>query len=118
VYDGHYGGYPYYGAEAFGDGSTVECESIDELINMARVYDGDLNHVYRWDWMRYDPRDYEEGEEVPGDELVLFVVLQRKSRFVNWKCPVTEADEDKVLAFLSSARILGALKLMWEPVLR
>jgi hypothetical protein len=109
--------HPYYGAEAFDGGNDGECETLDELIHMVHSYDQDMNHVYRWDWMRYDPRDYGEDEEVPGDELVLFVVLQRKSRFVNCKCPVTETDEDKVREFLASDRILGALKLMWEPLL-
>jgi hypothetical protein len=111
--------HPYYGAEGFGEYGITECETLDELIAMANAYDEDMNFVYRWDWDVADPDDYaDEGDPpMPGETLTLFVVLQRKSRFVNWVAPVTADDEDKVREFLTSNRILGALRRTWAPLL-
>lgn len=114
--------HPYYGAEGFGEYGITEFETLDDLIENARVYDEDLNFVYRWDWYVPDPRDYAdggvlEGEEYPDETLTLFIILQRKSRIVNWRCPVTEADEEKVREFLTSDRVLGALRRTWAPLL-
>lgn len=108
--------HPYYGAEAARDYQT-ECETLDELIEWANSYDEDMNFVYRWDWNRPDPDDYAEGEEMSGETLTLFVVLQRKSRFLNISAPVTAGDEAKVREFLTSDRILGALRRTWAPLL-
>lgn len=109
--------HPYYGAE----GPEEEFETLDELIECVNAYDEDMNFVYRWDWYVPAQEDIalyaEEGEEPPREKLILFVVLQRKSRFVNWSAPVTEADEEKVREFLTGDRILGALRRTWEPLL-
>lgn len=102
--------HPYYGAE----GTVSEFDSIDELIEHANSYDADINHVYRWDWLVPDAQC--DGPDAPH-LLVLFVVLPRKVKFLQWQAPVTEADEDKVREFLASARVLGALRKMWEPIL-
>ena len=99
-------GHPYYGAEGYQE----EFDSLDELIHVVNSNDEDMNFVYRWDW------DRPEAPEEPGT-LTLFVVLQRKSRFVNWICEVTEADEPRVREFLMSDRILGALRRTWAPLL-
>lgn len=96
--------HPYHGAEAERDYIT-EFETLDELESWLSSYDEDMNFVYRWDW------DVEQGV------LSLFVVLQRKSRFLNLVCPVTEADEPRVREFLTSDRILGALRRTWAPLL-
>lgn len=113
--------HPYYGAGAFGVGDLVEHDSLDELIKTAKEYDEDLNFVYRWDWEVPSERDVEiaieDGEEPPVETLTLFVVLQRKSRFANWTCPVGPDDEAKVREFLTSDRILGALRRTWAPLL-
>jgi hypothetical protein len=103
--------HPYYGAEGFGEYGYQEFMDVDELIRTTNGYDEDMNHVYRWDW---EPCD----DSQPGfGRLTLFVILQRKSRIVNWSAPVTPTDEPKVRAFLSSDRILGALRRLWEPLL-
>lgn len=113
--------HPYYGAEAFGEGAIVEHESLDELIETAGSYDEDMNFVYRWGWSVPSEEDFrpaaEDGLDPPEETLTLFVVLQRKSRFANWTCPITAADEAKVREFLMSDRILGALRRTWAPLL-
>lgn len=110
--------HPYYGAEADRDYVT-EFETLDEMIQWASSYDEDMNFVYRYDWDVPDPDDYDEslGEVMPPETLTLFVVLQRKSRFLNLVTPVTEDDEEKVRAFLASDRILGSLRRTWAPLL-
>jgi hypothetical protein len=97
--------HPYYGA----DGHVEEFEHLDDLISAVNAYDEDWNHVYRWDWLIPD------GEE--WADLVLYVVLQRKSQFLQWSAPASRLDEPKVREFLSSDRIAGALRRMWEPIL-
>jgi len=113
--------HPYYGAEAYGENGIVEMEDLDELISTANDYDEDLNFVYRWDWhvpSESEIADAEEdGEEPLRETLTLFVVLQRKSRFANWVCPVGPDDEARVREFLTSDRILGALRRTWAPIL-
>jgi hypothetical protein len=54
---------------------------------------------------------------MPTETLTLFVILQRKSRIVNWTCPVGPDDEEKVREFLAGDRILGALRRTWTPLL-
>jgi hypothetical protein len=112
--------HPYYGAEAERDYQT-EYETLDEMIQWAASYDEDMNFVYRWDWYVPPQEDIalaaEEGEEMPSETLTLFVVLQRKSRFLNISAPVTTGDEEKVREFLASDRILGALRRTWAPLL-
>jgi hypothetical protein len=54
---------------------------------------------------------------MPGETLTLFIVLQRKSRIVNWVAPVAPDDEEKVHGFLASDRVLGALRRTWAPLL-
>lgn len=106
--------HPSFGAE----GELVEFETLDELIQHVNAYGGDLNHIYRWDWDRPDPLDYDELEPMPDhDTLTLFVVMPRKSRLTSWSAPVTEADEAKVREFLTSDRVLGEVKATWEPLL-
>lgn len=105
--------HPYYGAE----GEPTKFDSLDELIDTVNGYDADMNHIYRWDWNQSDPDDYEDDEEVPGETLTLFVILQRKSRCVSWTVPVTPDDEPRVREFLASDRVLGALRSMWAPLL-
>jgi hypothetical protein len=111
--------HPYYGAEGTGEYGLTEFDTVDELIEHANGYDEDMNFVYRWDWNIPDPRDYEDPEDgpIPPETLTLFVILQRKSRIVNWVAPVTADDEEKVREFLASDRILGALRRTWAPLL-
>lgn len=104
--------HPYYGADGSG---PILLGSLDELIENSRDFSADMNHIYRWDWDRYDPDDFDG--EAPEDTLTLYVVMPRKSQLTSWSAPVTEADEPKVREFLTSDRVLGALRTMWEPFL-
>jgi hypothetical protein len=112
--------HPYYGAEAERD-YHVEFETLDELEKWLDAYDEDMNFVYRWDWTVPLDEDIAGalrcGEDAPQEALTLYVVLQRKSRFVNLYVPVTAADEPRVRALLTSDRVLGALRRTWAPLL-
>ncbi len=102
--------HPFYGAEPR-EGYDNEVEDLHELIQWAESYDEGMNHIYRWDW---EPCD----DSHPGvGRLVLYVVLQRKSQFMSISAPVNPEDEPRVREFLSSDRVLGALRRLWEPIL-
>jgi len=113
--------HPYYGAEASQSGDTEHFDTFAELKACVDGCDEDLNFVYRWDW--FDPNAahngdlYVEGEARGKQRLSTFVVLQRKSRFLNWTCDVTHADEPAVLEWLHSDRVAGALRRTWAPIL-
>lgn len=79
--------------------------------------DHDYNLVFRWDWTRPDPDDYEGGEDgdfYPGDSLDLYVMQQRHGDFVIWSIDITEDDEPAVRAWLADrARTIAAI---WAPI--
>lgn len=76
--------------------------------------DHDLNLLFRWDWKRADPDDYEPGEELPGDRLALFFMLQRKGDFWSVEVAVTEDDEPAVREWLAGrAKTIAAI---WTPI--
>jgi hypothetical protein len=76
--------------------------------------DHDMNLVFRWDWKRADPDDYEDGEELPPDTLAVYWVLQRKAILRSTECVVTEADEPAVRAWLADrAKTVAAI---WQPL--
>jgi hypothetical protein len=82
------------------------------------LYDGDhdLNLLFRWDWMRPDPNDYVEGEEMRRDDsLQLFYVIQRKAFTLSVEIGVvTAVDEPAVRAWLTErAKTVTAL---WAPL--
>lgn len=68
--------------------------------------DFDLNLVFRWDWKR--------GEDGDMDYLFLFVMHQRKGRYIAYSMPVTEADEESVRAHLQKR--LDHLMKLWAPL--
>ncbi|WP_433341652.1 hypothetical protein [Streptomyces sp. CA-253872] len=76
--------------------------------------DPELNLVFRWDWQRADPSEYEPyGEPRPADRLLVFWVLQRKAILCSTACTVTEADEAAVRAWL--AERVRSIAEVWEP---
>ena len=83
--------------------------------------DPDYNLVYRWDWVRPDPADYEyeieedSSFEVPGDYLKVFFVLQRKANLHSHHIQVTEADEPDVRAWLTDRA--ERVRMIWAPLL-
>lgn len=113
--------HPYYGAEA-GGAYAQHFDTFAELKASVDGCDEDMNFVYRWDW--FDPKAahnddlFCEGESRDGKQkLTVFLILQRKSGFLNWSCDVTHEDEPAVLQWLHSDRIAGALRRTWEPIL-
>jgi len=77
--------------------------------------DEDWNAVFRWDWKRADPDDYEPGDEPPADQLCVYWVLQRKAILRSTACNVTEADEPAVRAWLTTRA--EHTRRLWVPLL-
>ena len=83
--------------------------------------DEDYNFLFRWDWKRSDPADYEwEREEnpafeLPGDTLQLFYMLQRKAKPMSVFVKVNEEDEAAVTEFLRGKA--EYMRKIWEPLL-
>ena len=110
-------GHPYYGSDI----NTNEVESFAELRETVDHLDDGMNHVYRWDWLDWSAPHHASlispGEEPEPAKFVVYLVLSRKSMLINFTCPISHDQEDEVLEWLRSARILGALQTMWEPIL-
>lgn len=83
--------------------------------------DEDYNLLYRWDWERTDPEDYEDelrldpAFKLPGDTLQLFYMMQRKAKPMSVYVKVTEADEPAVREFLAGKA--EHMRKLWEPLL-
>lgn len=109
--------HPYYCAEGnyFKTGQHLTYSSWTEFHEEWGNLDDDLNAVFRWDWKRPDPADYDEDEELPPETLNVYWVLQRKAILRSTECPVTEADEPAIREWLTrKARYVTAI---WEPLL-
>lgn len=108
----YFEGYPFPGTR-----SGTWAEFIEEMGDA----DEDMNLVYRWDWIKADPADYEyEHEEdpnfeLPGDRLMVFYMGQRKAYCWSWEIAVTEADEPAVRDWL--ARKADHMCRLWSPFL-
>ncbi|WP_228974998.1 hypothetical protein [Streptomyces sp. DH12] len=110
--------HPYYCAEGnhFKTGQHTRWPSWQEFAETLFVTgDRDLSLLFRWDWHRPDPDDYEPGEQVPADTLLLFFVIQRKGFNCSHAIAVTEADEPAVRAFLTECA--ETMRATWEPLL-
>ncbi|MFE1550600.1 hypothetical protein [Streptomyces sp. NPDC058718] len=110
--------HPYYCAEGnyFKNGQHLTYPNWTEFQEEWGSLDDDLNLVFRWDWKRADPADYEPyGEDVPPDALHVYWVLQRKAILRSTECVITEADEPAVREWLT--RKAARLRLVWEPLL-
>lgn len=81
--------HPYYGAD--GSGGAAQFDSFAELREAADDLDEDMNHVYRWDWQDWSQPCHDalftEGDDRSGQELRIFMVMPRKSRFLEWVLP-------------------------------
>lgn len=103
--------HPYYCAEGnfYKRGCHNLCSSWQEFHETVGDWDHDLNLVFRWDWFR--PEDATDDSR---DRLLTFWVGQRKAALYSYECPVREADEPAVRAWLEEcARTITAI---WEPV--
>ena len=98
-----------------------ELDSWADFINGWGLADEDYNLLFRWDWRRSSPVDYQyeldedPNFELPGDVLHLFYMLQRKAKPMSVFVKVTEADEPAVLAFLQGKA--RHMRNLWEPLL-
>jgi len=82
-------------------------------------YSMGMNFLYRWDWLRPDPKDYKwelednPAFEIPGDTLELFWMFPRKGAMAHTSIKVTEADEPAVIEWLQ--RFADYMRDMWAP---
>lgn len=111
--------HPYYGPD--GVGGIQRFDSFEELRYAVDQCDEDMNHVYRWDWVDYTQPHHDElfmdGEPRSKQVFRVFLVLPRKTWFLEWECPITHEQEAEVLEWLRGPRVLGALRKLWEPLL-
>lgn len=75
--------------------------------------DMDYNLVFRWDWKIADPDDYDEDEEVPQEIFSIYVMMQRKGRFVILSFPAKREEEPEIREWLKPR--WEHMKLLWEP---
>lgn len=100
----------YYSTKCFD-----KYESWEEYEAAWKGYDIDLNLIFRWDWWKSDPSDYEEGEENKGDYITIHRVLQRKAILRSDRVYVSEADEPAIRKYLEP--YAQRMKDIWEPLL-
>lgn len=109
--------HPYYAAEGY----LNEFPSFEELSHAINGMDEDMNYVYRWDW--FDAAAEHNADLYLGDEprteqyLTVTTVMQRKSSFSAFRCPIRHDQEADVIAWLSSDRVAGHLRKTWAPIL-
>lgn len=108
--------HPYYSSESnyYSNDCSHHSDSWAEFMEEMGDADKDHNLLFRWDWERPDPADYEPGED-PGytDRLHLFYVLQRKGIYMTWEVDVTPDDETAVRWFLNG--YWQHMQLLWSP---
>lgn len=109
--------HPYYAAKGYP--STFD--TFAELRDAADRLDEDMNYIYRWDWADYSQSHYDDYGLTDAarakQKLTVSFVLQRKSQFMTWTCPVTHDDEPTVREWLAGPRVLGHLRKTWAPLL-
>ncbi len=115
--------HPYYATEGnyYSNECTAEFASWEEFKSGGSFNaDRDMNLVYRWDWTKPDPHDYEveieedPGFEMPGDTLNIFIVGQRKAIHRSEHVAITDDDEPEVRVWLTEcAKVIGAI---WAPI--
>lgn len=130
--------HPYYNTLSYGDkhqvfsswaefaqptqGLTGNEMFFEDKGNILYDYDDDYNFLYRWDWKRTDPSDYEydlkedPNFELPGDVLELFFMMQRKGAGCSAEVYVTEEDEPLVRAWLQEKS--KYMVSVWNPFLK
>jgi hypothetical protein len=103
--------HPYYCAA--GNFYKVGCHNLAdswrEFYDKVKSWDADMNLLFRWDW--HEPGF---GEWEGAAQLDTFWVGQRKAAMWSYTCPVTQADEPGVRAWLEErAKTIIAL---WAPI--
>jgi hypothetical protein len=109
--------HPYYASESnyYSNDAGNSYDSWYDFIESEGGNDKDLNAIFRWDWNRPDPDDYEPGSELPSDTLQLIYISQRKGIYRPVRIAVTEADEPAVIEFLRG--YAQHVVSLWEPFL-
>lgn len=120
--------HPYYCSEGcyFASGSYLEwvhtnLGSWQDFLDEWGDTDLDMNLVFRWDWDRADPDDYEyemkedPDFELPPDYLKVYFYLQRKAYGHSVYVEVTEEDESAVREWLKVRA--EHMRSLWEPLL-
>lgn len=87
-------------------------KSFDEFLEEWKDSDLDYNLLFRWDW--HDSNNPEN--EIVGDELQIFWLLQRKGHYIFSIIKVTKEDEPKVVEFLKPH--WEYMRELWEPLNR
>lgn len=109
--------HPYYGCSY----RYEDFDSFTELRDCVNSNDEDMNFVYRWDWKDYSQPHNDDlflpGEDRSKQEFSVTIVMPRKDLLVEWRCPITHDQEEEVLEWLRSPRVLGHLRKWWEPLL-
>ncbi len=98
--------------------SHVTFSTWDEFYEFATGSDfrnPDLNLVYRWDWRVPDPEDYEEGEALESEKLMLYVMQQRRAFNLSFEIDVTRENEEAVIEWL--AERAKTVRSIWAPIL-
>lgn len=110
--------------ESFGpslDDDENTCESFTELRAEIDALWPEINQIYRWDWCDWSQPHHDglfvDGEDRSGQGFYVYLVIPRKDRLISFACPITHEQEDEVLAWLRSDRVLGSLKRSWAPLL-
>jgi hypothetical protein len=114
-------GHPYHCADGnylvspADGGNREEYGSWKDFFSEHGDSDPDYILVFRWDWKRADPDDYDEDEEIPGDKLHLYVMQQRHGNFWIHVVDVTEDDEPDVRVWLTSRA--KTITQIWAPII-
>lgn len=110
--------HPYYASEGnyFSNDCHREWESWADFFYEFGDSDPDMNLVYRWDWRKVNPDEYDGEEDVPdGDLLTVYFVGQRKAMHFSSEVIVQESDEPEVRKWLTErAKTIAAI---WNPIL-
>ena len=110
-------GHPYYcsGCNWYSNDAGEQFDSWADFRDTMGRSDPDLNLLFRWDWERADPADYDPGYELPADRLELFFMLQRKGKFVPIVVSnMTEGDGPEVRAWLATR--WTTMLALWQGV--
>lgn len=104
--------HPYYCTLSdFLSGETQHnYESWGDFLTVMSDSDMDYNLVFRWDW--YSASNPEH--EIEADVLQIFIMQQRKGKFVSAQIQVDPTDEPAVIEWLRPR--LNHLMELWQPL--
>lgn len=99
-------------------GGHAEFDSWAEFLGEWGGSDDELNLLFRWDWNRPDPTDFDDEDlafGLPGGTLQLYYMLQRKAANKSVYVTVDLEDEPEIRSFLT--RKAEVMRRLWEPLL-